>query len=77
MDVPLCLFGQLNNFLPVCIFLCGPSLTAQRTLAAGFRDTGIEKAAAKSASAGKNKIRPISVNLRNLRLKNSCNSWQN
>jgi len=30
---------------------------AQRTLAAGFTDTGIEKAAAKSAPAGKNKIR--------------------
>jgi len=41
---------------------------AQRTLAAGFTDTGIEKAAAKSAPAGKNKIRPICVNLRNLRL---------
>jgi len=41
---------------------------AQRTLAAGFTDTCIEKADAKSASVGKNKIRPISVNLRNLRL---------
>jgi len=29
---------------------------AQRTLAAGFTDTGIEKAAAKSAPAGKNII---------------------
>jgi len=29
---------------------------AQRTLAAGFTDTGIEKAAAKSAPAGKNEI---------------------
>jgi hypothetical protein len=38
---------------------------AQRTLAAGFTDTGIEKAAAKSASAGKNKI---CVNQRNPRL---------
>jgi len=28
---------------------------AQRTLAAGFTDTGIEKAAAKSAPAGKKK----------------------
>jgi len=28
---------------------------AQQTLAAGFTDTGIEKAAAKSASAGKRK----------------------
>jgi len=36
---------------------------AQRTLAAGFTDTGIEKAAAKSASAGKIKI---CVNPRNL-----------
>jgi hypothetical protein len=40
-------------------------LMAQRTSAAGFTDTGIEKAAAKSAPAGKYKI---SVNLRNLRL---------
>jgi len=38
---------------------------AQRTLAAGFTDACIEKAAAKSASAGKNKIR---VNSRKLRL---------
>jgi hypothetical protein len=38
---------------------------AQRTPAAGFTDTGIEKAAAKSAPAGKYKI---SVNSRNLRL---------
>jgi hypothetical protein len=44
-------------------------LMAQRTPAAGFTDTGIEEAAAKSTSAGKNKI---SVNLRNLRLINSC-----
>jgi len=29
---------------------------AQRTLAAGFTDTGIEKAAVKSAPAGKNEI---------------------
>jgi hypothetical protein len=34
---------------------------ARRTLAAGFADTGIEKVAAKSAPAGKNKIRLISV----------------
>jgi len=38
---------------------------AQRTLAAGFADACIEKAADKTASAGKNKIR---VNQRNLRL---------
>jgi len=45
---------------------------AQRTPAAGFTDTGIEKAAAKSASAGKNKIR---VNPRNPRLNiSSCRS---
>ena len=37
---------------------------AQRTLAAGFTDTGIEKAAAKSASADKKN----SVNQRNPRL---------
>ena len=42
-------------------------LVAQRTPAAGFADTGIEKAAAKSASAAKNKI---SVNQRNPRLMN-------
>jgi hypothetical protein len=36
----------------------------QRTLAAGFTDTGIEKAAAKSASAGKKNR----VNQRNPRL---------
>jgi len=39
---------------------------AQRTPAKGFTDTGIEKAAARSASAGKNNIRD---NLRNPRLK--------
>jgi hypothetical protein len=38
---------------------------AQWTLAAGFADACIEKAAAKSASAGKNEIR---VNQRNPRL---------
>jgi predicted Rdx family selenoprotein len=37
-------------------FLMRAILMAQRTLAAGFADTGIEKAAAKSASAGKYKI---------------------
>ena len=42
-------------------------LMAQRTPAAGFTDTGIEKAAAKSTPAGKYKI---SVNSRNPRLMN-------
>ena len=45
-----------NPFLPACILLCRPSLMAQRTLAAGFADTGIEKASAKSAPVGKYKI---------------------
>ena len=39
--------------LLACIFLCGPSLMAQRTQAAGFADACIEKAADKTASAGK------------------------
>jgi len=51
-----------NSSLPACILLCRPSLMAQRTLAPGFADTGIEKASAKSALAGKYKI---SVNLLN------------
>jgi hypothetical protein len=42
---------------------------AQRTPAAGFTDTGIEKAAAKSTPAGKNLCGYILLrNLRNLRL---------
>ena len=45
-----------NPFLPACIFLCGPLPMAQRTPAAGFTDTGIEEAAAKSTPAGKYKI---------------------
>jgi len=40
-------------------------MMAKRTPAEGFADACIEKAAARSASAGKNKIR---VNPRNLRL---------
>jgi hypothetical protein len=36
---------------------------AQRTLAAGFTDTGIEKAAAKSAPAGKKKPRNPRLNI--------------
>ena len=34
-------------------------LMAQRTMAAGFADTGIEKAAARSAPAGKNSVNPV------------------
>jgi len=52
MDVPLCLFGQLNNVFAGLHILMRAIPMAQRTLAAGFTDTGIEKAAAKSASAG-------------------------
>jgi len=44
--------------------MAGLMVRTQRTLAAGFTDTGIEKAAAKSAPAGKNKSASISVNLR-------------
>jgi len=46
-------------------------LMAQRTLAAGFADTGIEKAAAKSAPAGKYQISVNPVILSNF---SSCRS---
>jgi len=38
-------------------------LMAQRTPAAGFADTGIEKAVAKSAPAGKNSVPSVAKNL--------------
>ena len=40
---------------------------AQRTLAAGFADTVIEKAAAESAQAGKNSVNPVKLRV---------NPWQ-
>jgi hypothetical protein len=42
-------------------------LMAQRTLAAGFADTCIEKAAARSAPAGKNSVNPVKLRV---------NPWQ-
>jgi hypothetical protein len=42
-------------------------LMAQRTLAAGFADAGIEKAAARSAPAGKNSVNPVKIRV---------NPWQ-
>ena len=40
---------------------------AQRTPAAGFADTGIEKAVARSAPAGKNSVNPVKLRI---------NPWQ-